>query len=212
MEETTSPTQARGRNTSIRARPLLPTPSFLSLCGCVARLAHTYAPSLISSSSDGFRLRRRYILTSPSIWRRQQKKYVFGGDLYFFESEYFHSASISTSANREWYLRASESPISRAWYLQTRIVPGSSPGPKYVKEQTGTGAGTEPRGRRRKRGQEREQEKDRRRRRERERVKEGGGGKLCCPPRQEKIREEDQSLLLHARHHLYITDVAHSDS
>ena len=52
MYENTSPTQSSGRKTSVRARSPLFTPSFLSLCRLVGRLAQTYMPSSRSSLSD----------------------------------------------------------------------------------------------------------------------------------------------------------------
>ena len=53
MQENTSPMQSSGRKTSIGARSPLPTPSFLSPCRLVVRLAQTCMPSSRSSSSDG---------------------------------------------------------------------------------------------------------------------------------------------------------------
>ena len=53
MQENTSPTPSRGRKTSIGTRSPLPTPSFLSLCRRVVKLAQTCIPSLRKVSSDG---------------------------------------------------------------------------------------------------------------------------------------------------------------
>ena len=47
------PTQSSGRKTSIGARFLRPTPSFLSLCRLVVRLAQTCMPLSRSSPTDG---------------------------------------------------------------------------------------------------------------------------------------------------------------
>ena len=69
----TSPTQSSGRKISIGARSPLPTPSFLSLCRHVVRLAQACMPSSRSSPSDGYSTDRRHIPMSPSIWRKGQK-------------------------------------------------------------------------------------------------------------------------------------------
>ena len=55
MEVSTSPTQSSVRKTRDTACSPLPTPSFLSLCRRVVRLAQTCMPSSRSSPSDGYR-------------------------------------------------------------------------------------------------------------------------------------------------------------
>ena len=59
--------------TSIGARSPLPTPSFLSLCRHVVRLARTCMPSSRSSPSDVYSTGRRHTPMNPNIWRKGQK-------------------------------------------------------------------------------------------------------------------------------------------
>ena len=61
------------KKNSIGARSPLPTPSFLSLCRHVVRLAQTCMPSSRSSPSDGYSIGRRHTPTSPNIWRKGRK-------------------------------------------------------------------------------------------------------------------------------------------
>ena len=61
------------KKTNIGARSPLPTPSFLSLCRNVVRLAQTCMPSSWSLPSDGLSTGRRHTPTSPNIWRKGRK-------------------------------------------------------------------------------------------------------------------------------------------
>ena len=61
------------KKTSVGARSPLPTPSFLSLCRHVVRLAQTCMPSSRSSPSDGYSTGRRHTPMIPNIWRKGQK-------------------------------------------------------------------------------------------------------------------------------------------
>ena len=58
------------------------THTHTSLCQYVVTLAQTCMPSSRTSPSDGYSTGRRHPI-SPNIWRKGQKKHVFGGDSLF---------------------------------------------------------------------------------------------------------------------------------
>ena len=137
----TSRTLSSGRKTGIGARSPLPTPSFLSLCRRVANLAQTCNPSSKSSPSNGWSTGRRYGPTSPSIWRRGRKWYIFGNNFIWFCSRDFHFARVIISADRGYRLRAPDSSVPKAHCLYTCIVARGNRVRGTGRKRTGAGAG-----------------------------------------------------------------------
>ena len=95
-------------------------PLAMSTCGDVGSDVH----ALIKELADGYSTGRRHTPMSPNIWRKGQKKHVFGGDSLLFYSRYSHSARVAISADRGWRLRTPDGPIRKARRRYKRILPG----------------------------------------------------------------------------------------